>query len=1363
MFHSIRTGTGRTALKGALAAALLASTALVAPNEAFATAATQTAAGTTRTFQAPFLVTSSAPVFGYGTAARFSINMDGTAGSQDGMELVAFLYGADNSYIGVVRSGAAVGAASATKTATVNLPSQAGGGNYTQVVFGLVYRGDEGGAGNVSDDTLDGVAANRSVLILRPGGTARNGFTVASYDVGAAAAYTTANGATTAQLNAIGAQTNFNTSTNRASVVSTYTGPVLQSVGKDAIQPGQLRLTFNAALADINNDTDVSACVQAQAGSTTNGVPTARDGLGQGGTFNMAAGDNRFYVRNGTGAFTTAIDNVDILFGGCSTVTDEAGNTAVSSSNTTVTTYAAPAYATTNTGQLAIVQATGMDVRTLWTTVGVTPNNQTLTVDLRLSEALSTTNLNAIGDFSITGLSTHTFNAATTSGNNVRLTLNINPGNVATHRIRFNRSNGRLQYSTDSGTTFTDVTIGLAVETGSAVQSIEGTALGTSLTAQNVVAGLVPTIASTNISTRDAVTNSNTSTTTPDGRLDGLTVDFGAPIGTLGTGPQIFASATSTVLASTFALDASDSTKAHGLITNPTATNDWDGNGTANEAADNTLFNTTANFATDATGNTVRFRYAQLSTGTTRYAFAYNPTDGAQLGLTAIGTGLTVDVDGAGPVLQSATVRQNAADTANGRIELNFSEAMDVSGNQKTAFIATNTGNLALDMLNAGLTAITDAGTAGTTTSQVLVNGVPNSILANITSIGIAAANTAGTLAGGAFVENATNKTPAAAVTVTPTNTALAVGPTIQNGAAIVDNSQNMTGILLFLSKDATATVASGASLAQRFNVDLTGATACALDDIPVSSATVSGSVVTLTLQSPGIGRRAIEGCNINVDYVNNSTTYLADSSGNRLSKSGTDTTNGADDDDNEVTKPVYSANTWTQEIRGQITTDGTTTVPQGTLVRADLVRYRNVREIGSVVVNLPTGERDVMVDPTGLTAANFDTEDTLNSTTFDADITVTRAANQPSTVSATIAYAGDQGASTGNAGAGQTKYRVQVNRTTGAISGTITGTVNLRSAVTSIQSRDAARYAVTDAQGRYRVNVGTNFPGGSPFVLLSVKRPGQDWVLVTQADQSFSNHIPFGQDIALASGSGPNTANVAFNTATGQNGATTLNVDLSKIRTQGFAATATANQYQLVGLPGQWSRNASRLGDFRVHRFLTTIDKSTGAPVALWTPRGNLTTTDDTGSDEAFILSANTARSAFELQRTNVDTMGGNFVAGLGLAWNDNQANRGVNERNIYYPISTTTVLPASLGAGWHLITYNGSSALTNIGSLGGSTVATQRVDMVIEVGGGNQARTWLRSQAADDGQRNTLTSLQPGQAYFVYLSAGVPAFTYQ
>jgi len=190
--------------------------------------------------------------------------------------------------------------------------------------------------------------------------------------------------------------------------------------------------------------------------------------------------------------------------------------------------------------------------------------------------------------------------------------------------------------------------------------------------------------------------------------------------------------------------------------------------------------------------------------------------------------------------------------------------------------------------------------------------------------------------------------------------------------------------------------------------------------------------------------------------------------------------------------------------------------------------------------------------------------------------------------------------------------------------------------------------------------------------------------------------------------------------------------------------------------------------------------------------------------NDEALVLAGGTVGVDFETNggATNIANIKGTFVSGLGIALNQNDQGasgycswawhdtyfQDANSLSpdfarVWYPVGVDSSgnplkapASASLGAGWSLITYNGSNygdpSQLGCGGTPTGTTCTPVVDMVIQADDTGTSATWLaaslggtnNSVAGGPGLTvNTLTSLQPGQPYFVHLSAAATAFTFR
>ena len=337
----------------------------------------------------------------------------------------------------------------------------------------------------------------------------------------------------------------------------------------------------------------------------------------------------------------------------------------------------------------------------------------------------------------------------------------------------------------------------------------------------------------------------------------------------------------------------------------------------------------------------------------------------------------------------------------------------------------------------------------------------------------------------------------------------------------------------------------------------------------------------------------------------------------------------------------------------------------------------------------------------------------------------------------------------------------------TGAITSTgstVSGSVTFRDGPLAYTAVESARYGIVNGtDGAFRMNVGTNsspLASGDTFVILSVRQNGtttSSWVPVTFADKSISGYLPFAQDVKTVATGASDSPFIDFQNNAGNNGVLTASFRLDRILSTDLA---DSTGYQLVGTKGELARNTSSLADFRAYRFFTTVNTDTGAPYALW--KFNQAT-----DDEAFTLVGNSVKSSFSVNEHNVDNIGNSFASQYGIAYKDSGNSIVVTNRDtLFYPVSASTASNISLAAGWHLITVQANQS--SPGFLGNTSTDNTAVGMIIEAGArrnGDAAsavrtgvRTWIRGTTT-----NTLTSLEAGKAYFVYLNAADSTWTGQ
>jgi len=1115
-------------------AAALATAGLVSmPSLVFAAASTTTTAGTPAVFRAPVVGGTFTPAFGL--QARHSVTRDGAAATLDGMEAVAFLYDAAGAYVGFVRGGYANKTSAAT-TATVTVPSAASGA--TSAVFGLFYHGDEAAAGTASDDTLNAVAANKSAILFVPTvGGGRTNFTptyLDAFTANAAANVQTANGPTAAQLNTIGANaTLVNLAANRVALDATYGGPVLSGAAKDALTPALVRLNFNAALADIADGVDVSATVQTRVGATIKGAPMNQDALGQGGTFNMAAGGSVFYVDNAGVAFADAVDTVTIA-GSSATVTDEAGNSAkTNNAGVAITTFSTPAYSAA--GTVGIISNNDLDAGNSLVQGAVSETNlysaggvrlvagaDTLTVSLRMSEAMAGGNWNAVDDVAVaSGATDFPTSGWATANAGQTLTATVTPG--AGSWVRVDTATGKLQYGGNgvAAGAFADITA--TVKKGaSALTTLEGKALAADLAATSVFAGDPPPFS---VLTNDADT---------DGRIDGVRVNYNAPLSALGVAPGFAiktTGGTTPTLPSTFTVSANTVT---GIITTP-ATADWNGNGTGNEAADNLIY-TQANFSTGVT-TTAKYTFGITSgTGSATYSSIFDAATGNLLQIPTQAQTNANFLDGAKPLVTVATFNTvQGTSPGSGNLVLVASEGLALSGPAPSGSQYSATGSpLTLLNLNDGLADVAFGALSTTTVANdtITITGVSANAAAKLLTIGTTpgyadgAANVVATAPAGVTIAAGTTVFTAPKLSqATAGRTGGGVGANINQivlrlnkgvQLAPVGKLFNGNGVLV-ATTTATAPLEDG-QFQVRANIPINGVATdvtISMRAVDVDLTQASTGFITLNIPAPGIIGTATT---ITVDYQNGvaagarlvsldpaPTGPVVFDVPNAAFFDGADADVLPDIDGNTITAalPVNSNKLLIQEMTGKVTLDGTAALENGSIVRADLVKFDFVTAVHRGTVRVPcdctAGSQTVTLTTidAGFPAA-IDDARRLGQSSIRVYVTTTKDANTPSVVRASIQaapFGGGTPAPVGVGGAATTQYEAEMNLATGAISSAgnqVSGSAVI-SANPALTILDTAFQVMTPTSaGVFRLSTGVNdrLAAEGAFRVVAVKRP---------------------------------------------------------------------------------------------------------------------------------------------------------------------------------------------------------------------------------------------------------------------------------
>lgn len=1329
--------------KVALASALLAGTALVAPQVAQAAAVALTADATgsgtnvATVFNAPFTTSFLAP---YGARVSISVDKTGTGADDataDGLELVAFLYDANNNYVGYVREGTSVGRGGQISTGTVTLP--AAGSGATKATFAFLFRGTEGADGANSDDTLNfngggAIAANRSVLLVTPGAT-ENASTFAYVDVNTKItgnAYTTNAGATAGQLNEIGALNEVKAAA--VNLTSSYTGPTLVSAGKDALTPAYIKLTFDAVLGTVADGSSVATQVKPKAGSTTEATVTESNSKTD------PAGTKNVYIEKGAAtAFTTAIDSVDIAFltgaGTANAIQDRAGNHAKPVSGVTVTQFAKPAYASSGKVMLAdtfTANTSGLVLADMFTAAGSTAGDATASIDvsIRMSEAIGS-NFNAAGDLSLsTGLTFGSVQTATGNTLKVRLTLGA-------AKWRYNLTTGELERSADGGTTWTAATVALASEAGSKLTTAENQTLDSTLASTTVVAAQA--LAVGNVSTLDANAN---------GVIDGATIDYKHALAT-----PLAATNGVTVKdddsATTAAATVSVATDAPAVLRIVASEASLQGFLETNET-------TAANLNTGAIGATLPFTVGVASSEIT-YAAIYDTTTGALKKVPDVAAASPA-TDGAKPVVISATyLPEEGTSPAAGQLKIVASETLNAVAGLDVAQIKFNGSSLQLLNLNDGVTALADAdaslsttsvnndtvtlGRTGTGNGKVTANVLNKAVtLSTTTTSGIRDTNAAAN-----YLATDGTKTVASGTTVF-------AGPTIAQAigtrsANAVDG--NIDTVIVKFSKGVQL-ASGGAKEDGMFKVR--GTVGGTNYDVSIPAANIditqaASGYVTLTIPSPGIKGTLTD---LRVEY-NAGTQATAnklvstDSTPANITEAGAEFVSANDADTRIAQFSQNSTKLYTMEVKGTLTTDGSAVTPRGTIVRADLVDFDQSLSIKSINVTVPcqcTNGANLLIGNGSYAALATLLED-------NARVGKVTKAYITTTIESSGAVKGVSLSTTQPGAPADRTYEVTVSQ---PANGQITISGNGVTGAGVVEQAPALKvldtvYQVTN-DGKFRFAIGNDIAPKNAFVSIAVKRPDDRFFsAITSPVQSFDNHLPFASNV----------------TASGVIGGNLGTVNLSQIKSTSVDSSAG---WQLVGLQGEIARTSDSVRKntpVTLERLLISVRGTNGEPVSAWSH-------DNSVADEGFLLVNNVTNSALQLGATTVDNVrqvngglsialknsdgnfavqGGNTV--IGDAGGDLNAIGAADPFKVYYRSAADSTALNAQAAKWSLLTLE--AGVADIATWAN----TNKVGAIIVVGSNNQQKAWFKG-ATD----NTLSSLAQGDRAFVFFEGANTAFKF-
>lgn len=1326
--------------------ALLASSALMAP--AAALAADISATDSDNHAVAPVSqTTDDGLLLGPETDTLLKVDFVGTttaptaAPNKENTKLMA-IYLDDQDTVIKTEIGASVGVGSTETTATfTNAP--VAGQNPSNVIF-VAFEAGTGTPDSATNDpftagaSLKTIAGNQHVGIVYVDDEDTVG--IEAFDVGSDISADVAGNAQTiadAVLSGTGtgqADLQANNSTNNFTVVHDYNG----YEGPKPVQAGQsqdnngntteVKITFNAPMINgapgpgqtLGNGTQVAADLLLSGDGTTvsngqkitvNNGPTA------------ALTGNVVRVDEDGGSFNNAYTTLE--FRDKTVLKDAAGNPLAFFDDLDVPQFEKPKYAPD--GETAVLSnadadGTANNIETpadLWTSDGTqAANADTFTVAVRFKETMGGTNTVDDADFEVTSGAGLNVDGATLDDDAVNLTLGDDGSN---YDYRFN-ANGVLQYSTDGGSSWSDVQVRAISNDGDKLETAENKTLDSNLTFQTVKAGVTPAVT---LRTQDGDSN---------GVLDGGKYEFGAPLTTPlgGTTGLTVSDDTSDSTANVTASTADGSDYADSVLKATVAESDLEGFLGNNETKED-------NLNTGNTGADLPYTVA-LQDSEITYAAAYDAEDGTKQTLADQGANAPGN-DGAGPVLTDATY-----DSGNGDLTLTFSEGVGDEGSNNLE--AIEVGGLPVSLFNVN---------NGSSTSPTLTvdDDEQSQTIANVAAVGSSTkvniaedkdpgitddANDNGT-----YDED--NDNPIAAKGDGREIDEVVDRPNMQNAYAVRDANGELNTIFVQYDKAVTLPDEDGVTAEGLFQVRVFKDQEGPLGEdngkqtenpvtlnVSANDVTVNGEVVELAV--PGIKQANIQ--EIVVDY-NHAGTQTGD---NRLV---------SDDDDAfyAVSEPFWADDTINEGIAiddndldrlqevDAFTGDGDTQVVNGASNTADLYTMTlegsasGVAEGGVLRAQIVGNANQV----TGGTSGQVTHQAFGNRITTQVNIApgargplnrAARAGERRVPMTLVIEFGGNGDASaqlvTQTAAADQsgipnndpqvTRVPVTVDMRNGRINGDrVSGNLNLTDSLARMGDPAYVVFDdVDDGSQDYELTVGTNQGVTNGFVMVAYKAPGENWMPLTNGSARLTNYQSFDADVL-----------------SGDGGTSTLDLDVDG--TQTFTVNSPG-AWELVGTVGETDTVRGN-NEVNINHLMTGIRPDTGQPLSAFKGDGE-------GLDQFFTLLGNQTESHIELTDTNsvgrvrTQSLSDNFAAAV-------QSTAPANPVRVAMPVTANSPT-TTLQRGWSLVTATGSTVPSD-------------VTMIIKAGNGEEADVWTSGEDVP----SWLTS---GSQVFVYAESRVRNF---
>jgi hypothetical protein len=954
--------------------------------------------------------------------------------------------------------------------------------------------------------------------------------------------------------------------------------------------------------------------------------------------------------------------------------------------------------------------------------VGVGSVNMTV----RFNQALKDTAVPTVADITVTANGTAFGVNATSidvSGDTLTFTQAA-PGSSA-----FFYKNGKLMLT--DGTAEFPVSVTIADTT---LQSLIGDdPLNDDVTISDVFAGTEPSV---QYFTADTDTN---------GKLDGATVAFNTPVtlggaagfemrvnGTTPTDSSDLDGGAITVAGAAMAAEAptnADNPVASSAVNvtfNESGAFDWDADGTrdADDVAEYDDFTTadTSKYDIRLTENNSLVTYNEV----------YDPATG-EVKKAAIASFAPVNLDGAAPVLLSAEFLEiensdqfaSGEEATFGQLKITTSEAMTAnSPNEQYINIDTSTlqlFNLSADLSDDVPAALDPADTDGKT---VLIGDDNDGISADVLGKTLSFVKTTSTRTSG-IVGSGDSMDPVGAETIVAGEKVVA-GPQILHAAAMRDANDTLNGNITKVVVQFDKEVALGDDDELQdgmFKLFADYGAGNIQVDIPASGvAGLNTNTLVLTLPEPGLAGKTLETLHVEYDAVGGNELVSNDTAAVAIADAAYSAPTGAEGRDADTSVVVFqdgSNKLYTMEYRGKLM-DGSTNLPDNTLVRVDLVNIVGATTVKGMNVSVPcncTGNSNVAVTKANAGDTAFtslalqiasDAKAGKRSTT--AYLKVNLSDNQDAVSTVNLLTAEPQSA------AGDVRYyEVSINHANGQISGNgVRGSATITDGTVAVSTLETQWAVLKD--GVFRVAIGQDAqPKGESFLIASYKKPGYaKFRQFTSAVKDFTNYVPFATNIVAAGAVG------------------THEVDVSKILRTGNDQD-NGQLWDLVPFEGKFDFKRGTRGDVDVSRLLISAGSKDGDVYTQWIGDGE--------SDEAFTMVNNATASAMEIGSTSINNIR-SLNGGLALALNSSPT-------GISYPVTgdPSNALNAA-GGRWSLVTFQADVDLNaKAADLGIGAVIIAGTD----ADGRHRTATWFADSDIPAAE-NPLKTIEAGTPAFVY-----------